>query len=353
MRILWINGNPNKNAGGTETHSIHFINALYKMKDIDLFVAVAKNSFVDRNIHIPASRKVYIKIDKELSPISTVKLVRFARQVQPDFVIGNNGNEYINTYLTAKFSGAKAVVFRHMTNKQPFFLKKFIFPNLTIFAVSDYVKEKLLKDGVKSSIKVIPNFLSKDFEFNEKKRKHLRKELNLDNKIVFLFVGKVDEGKGIFDFIDTIKSLQSENVEAFVVGYGKDFEKAQDLAKNVKNINFVGKVNNVIDYYLLSDVFLMPSHADESFGRTVIEAMATKNIIVAYKSGNIPYLVQDGINGFLAENKKELIVKSQYILDNIEKLNPIRENAYSFFKENFSESIVLDKFVKALKEIKK
>ena len=68
--------------------------------------------------------------------------------LKPDFVIGNNGNEYINTFLAAKLSSSKIILFRHMLNYQPFFVKKFILPNVDkIFAVSYASKLRLMKDG--------------------------------------------------------------------------------------------------------------------------------------------------------------------------------------------------------------
>ncbi|EDP73000.1 glycosyltransferase family 4 protein, partial [Hydrogenivirga sp. 128-5-R1-1] len=306
MKILWINGNPNKNPGGTETHSIHFINSL---KDkVDLFAAISKDSFVDKNIELDAEKKLYISINGELSPISTYKLIKFAKKIRPDFVIGNNGNEYINTFITAWISGAKAVLFRHMTNKQPFFIKKFIFPRVyKVIAVSDYVKEKLVSEGVsKDKIAVIPNFLEKNFIFNEEKRKLFRKKFNVKDKFVVLFVGKIDEGKGIFDFLEAVNKAKRDIPElyAFVIGTGKDLEKSKQFCKKYKCEDFVkfeGRINNPLVYYLISDVFIMPSLADESFARTVIEAMATKTAVIAYPSGNIPYIISNLKNGILTE----------------------------------------------------
>jgi glycosyltransferase involved in cell wall biosynthesis len=345
---LWINGNPNPNSGGTETHSIHFVKELLKEKDIDLYLALAENSFVDKNLKFfPENKKIYIKIKGEFSPLSTIKLINFAKKIKPDYIIGNNGNEYINTFIAAKFSNSKPVVFRHMTNKQPFFLRKFVLPKMyKIFAVSDYVKEGLLKQGIKENVEVLPNFLEKDFIFNKEKREKIRKKLNIDSKQVILFVGKF--GKGINDFLEVIKYFKNDSSKYFIIiGYGKEEEQVKEFIKKDSledKVLFLGQVKNPYEYYLASDIFIMPSKADESFGRTVIEAMATKTVVVAYPSGNVKYLIKNKNTGFLTSEKNP-----QEIIDIINKLDKetqrkIKENAFNFYNENFNRDTVINKF---------
>jgi len=126
IKILWINANPNPNPGGTEQHSIDFINALEKTDNLTIYKAVAKGGFVDKNTS--DKNKFYITLKSEFSPPSTIKLLKLAKNLKPDFVIGNNGNEYINTFLAAKLSSSKIILFRHMLNYQPFMMMIIVFP---------------------------------------------------------------------------------------------------------------------------------------------------------------------------------------------------------------------------------
>ncbi|HIE59355.1 MAG TPA: glycosyltransferase [Hydrogenothermaceae bacterium] len=356
-KLLWINASPLKIAGGTESHSVDFINSLSKRKNIDLYVAVSKGSFIDKNINIPPDKKVYITIRSEFAPLAFFNLTKFAKKIKPDFVVGNNGKEYINTYLAGKIAKAKVLLFRHMTNKQPIFLRKYILSNIyKILAVSDYVKESLVNQKL-TNVEVIPNFLSLNFSYDMKKRINFRKKFNINNKKVFLFVGRIEKGKGIFDFINFIKEVynKDKNILAYVVGDGTDAKNAKKLVKSLKLNNvftFTGVVSNVWDYYLLSDFFIMPSYADESFGRTAIEAMSMKNVVIAYPAGNVKFLIKNGENGFITKNKNYLQILEIYenVKENVSYLNKIKENAYEFSNKNFSEKAVVDKFIDLILE---
>jgi len=80
IKILWINANPNPNPGGTEQHSIYFINALEKIDNLTVYKAVAKESFVDKNTS--DKNKFYITLKSEFSPINTIKLIRLAKKIK-------------------------------------------------------------------------------------------------------------------------------------------------------------------------------------------------------------------------------------------------------------------------------
>ena len=53
--------------------------------------------------------------------------------------------------------------------------------------------------------------------------------------------------------------------------------------------------------YKTCDVFVLPSVAAESFGITLIEAMAAGRPVVASSIGGVPEIVEPGVNGVLFE----------------------------------------------------
>ena len=52
---------------------------------------------------------------------------------------------------------------------------------------------------------------------------------------------------------------------------------------------------------------LFPIDWPEPFGLVMIEAMACGTPVIAYRSGSVPEVVEDGVTGFIVENEEEAI----------------------------------------------
>src|SRR5699024_9396624 len=116
----------------------------------------------------------------------------------------------------------------------------------------------------------------------------LKEQLNIqENDIVFTFLGRMVKEKGIIELLEAFKILSSENqnVKLLCMGSMPDSERdgsVGELLKNYDNnqITFLGQVSSPEKYYALSDVFVLPSYR-EGMPRSIIEAMAMKNAIIA------------------------------------------------------------------------
>lgn len=355
MRVLWINSNPNPNPGGTEAHSIDFINYLEDVEGILLYKAVAKGSYVDR--YTSDKNKFYITLKSELSPLNSLKLIRLAISLKPDFVVGNNGNEYINTFLAGKLSGGKVILFRHMLNRLPLFLRKFILPNTyKVIAVSESSKRRLIEDGIPElKVKVIPNFIDEErfsTTWEEKERKKEKLGISKDVRVVS-FLGKVTDGKGIYDFLEVAKRLIKSKGRFFfmVIGYGKDLGKVREwVEENRLKEHFLltGRVDSPEEYLKASDFLLVLSKGEESFGRVVVEGFACRNAVVVYDVENLKFLVEDGKTGFVCKvGDIECVVER--LRASGEAVKEIVESGYKEFLSNYTKDIVLSQFIDTLK----
>lgn len=357
IKLLWLNTNPNPNPGGTEGHSVDFINSLENIEGVELYKAVAKGSFVDK--HTSYKNKYYITLKSEFSPLNTVKLLGIARKIKPDFIVGNNGNEYINTFLAGKVSGSKVILFRHMLNRQPFFIKRFILPNVyKVVAVSDSSRKRLLADNIPiEKIEVIPNFIDEiTFNTSWEDKETAKRELNIPaGKRVVSFLGKVVAGKGIFDFFDVAQKLLKfdDDFIFLVIGYGKDLDRLKQLVKE-KGMEgyfiFTGRADNPATYLKASDVLLVLSKGEESFGRVVVEGFATRNLVVVYDVENLRYLVEDGKTGFVCPIGDTDCVVGK-LVDNLSGgYHIIVEEGYREFINKYTKERVLNLFLRLIKE---
>ncbi len=361
MKILWLNANPNPNPGGTELHSIDFINNIEKYyPDITLYKAVAKGSFVDKNTS--DKNKYYITLKSEFSPFNTIKLISLTKKLKPDFIVGNNGNEYINTFLAGKLSESKIILFRHMLNYLPFFNKKFILPKVDkIFAVSQASKKRLLQDGIKEEkISVLPNFIDEEkFYYDQKEKEEIRNQMKINpDEVVITFIGKVDVGKGIFDYVETCKKLNEpfENLRFLIIGDGRHLKQAIEKFKEYnlyEKVITTGNTTQPYKYLKASDVVMVLSKSEESFGRTVIEGFAVKSLVVVYDVENLKFLVEDFKSGLVAKKDsiEEVVEKVKKVLSDKDLYQSITQNAYNQFLENYTKEKVLHNFIQHLKSL--
>lgn len=124
-----------------------------------------------------------------------------------------------------------------------------------------------------------------------------------DNK-VFIFLGRLGFEKRVDLLIEAFAKLQRKqpNISLLIVGDGPDnvVSQLKRLAQQVENIHFTGFMLGETKANLLAscDVFCSPSPY-ETFGLTVVEAMASGIPVVTVNSGGVSDYIVDGVNGYL------------------------------------------------------
>ncbi len=109
-----------------------------------------------------------------------------------------------------------------------------------------------------------------------------------DGKINILFVGRIEERKGLIYLLKAFKILAKNfsNLRLIIVGDGPLKAECQEYAKenHLREVYFEGEKTGkeVASYYSTSDIFVAPSIFGESFGIVLIEAMASGKPIVAF-----------------------------------------------------------------------
>ena len=177
-----------------------------------------------------------------------------------------------------------------------------------IIAVSNYTKKELtLTYNVPAAkIEVIYSGIEqKSFDFNKEEKKEIRHKFGLHKKPTVIFVGRLEERKGLPRLLEAFKQVLT-NIDAnlVVVGSG-DQRPYRELASSLGIMNrvvFTGYVDELSlrKLYSICDVFASSSRL-EGFGLTLVEAMAAGKPIVATKVGAIPETVKNRENGILVE----------------------------------------------------
>jgi len=166
---------------------------------------------------------------------------------------------------------------------------------------------------------VIPSAVDiEKFKPDVDSRRQIRAETGVaPDEILVGFVGRVAVDKGIFDFIEAVKSLGSrmDKLKFIIVGrcFEPHIEQAIGKLDSRKTI-VAGFKENVQAYYQAIDIVVAPS-LKEAQGTTIIEAMACGKPVVAARVGGIPEVISDGVDGVLVPSRAP-----EAIADAVEKL---------------------------------
>ena len=110
--------------------------------------------------------------------------------------------------------------------------------------------------------------------------------------------------KGLDDLVEVAARLADHpTIRFLLIGPGNEhaarLRAAQDAGALPSNLVIAGYCETPQEALVQADVVLNLSHFQESFGRTVLEAMAAARPVVCYAWGALPELVVDGETGYL------------------------------------------------------
>lgn len=180
----------------------------------------------------------------------------------------------------------------------------------------------------------------------------------LDNKNV-VFAGRLTrDHKGLEYLISIIEQiLQRDNEIKFIIlgdGTDKEWLETQiEKISNNQNVQILGNVNNIFDYYQNASLLIQTSRW-EGFGMTILEAMSCGVPVVSFHNDGPDEIINNGIDGYLIEkfNIEEFSEKSLKILNDKDLRTRMGINAIKR-SEDFSLDKVIEKFENILQDCKR
>ena len=133
-------------------------------------------------------------------------------------------------------------------------------------------------------------------------------------------------------------------------------ENLKEIIRNkissLKNTQYLGVVKGIEKRELLnwSTIFVLPTfYKMEGQPISILEALATSNVIISTKHAGIPDIIKHEKNGFLMETNKvdELVEFFTYLDENRSKIKQISEYNKTYFINNFTVDIFESEFLKA------
>lgn len=178
-------------------------------------------------------------------------------------------------------------------------------------------------------------------------RPGLSKIKKYDNgKINLLFLGRIEERKGLIYLLYAYKILQKKfnNLRLIVVGDGSLRQESQSWVKEngLKDVVFEGKVTDQLIpfYYSTCDIFVAPATFGESFGIVLLEAMASGKPVVAFSNKGYKRVLKGKGKEFMSKprdwkglaNKIEILIKDKRKREEMGKWGIEESQKYSWSK---------------------
>ena len=172
-----------------------------------------------------------------------------------------------------------------------------------------------------------------------------RKKLCQPNRgaVRLLFLGWVDEEKGVFDLIHVLSEIAlTHDFHLTIAGKGNAETGAKKIVSEsslTSRVTFAGWVQgpDLHDLMASSDILILPSWA-EDLPNAMIESMAAGLAVAVSAVGNIPDVICDGQEGLLfpARDRERLKTVIALMVEDIDLRLGLAKNAHQFAEENFS-----------------
>ena len=193
--------------------------------------------------------------------------------------------------------------------------------------------------------------------FSKEENNKLRSTIGIsENDLVFLFIGRLVNDKGVNELVNAFSKLSSthEHVKLVMVGahIGEtDLLPDETWAKIKTNtaILYVGHQNDVRPYFAMSDIFVFPSYR-EGFPNVVLEAgaMGLPAIVTDINGSN--EIIEHNINGIIVPSKdtEALLNAMETCIENSDLMRKLancsRDRIATHYERNFVWNEILAEY---------
>lgn len=174
----------------------------------------------------------------------------------------------------------------------------------------------------------------------------IKHSVNLDKKLKVLFVGRVEQAKGVFELLDATQKLKNENrgIQLKIVGEGESQKRVKRFCGNNKELDIsieglVADPQVILEFYKWADVLVLPTYY-EGFPRVLIEGGAMGVALVTTSVGGIPF-VMEADSDYLSITPKSsdsIYLALKKLQDDPQLLNRLRIASNRFALDLFNKS---------------
>lgn len=172
---------------------------------------------------------------------------------------------------------------------------------------------------------------------------------NLENKNVFLFVGRFVALKNINRIIQAFSVLNKSDNALVLVGSGEEEDNIRKVIKShgCTNVILTGRLegDELYAWYNVADYFILASW-QEAFGAVTTEALLAGCYSLVSKRAGSNCLIEEGVNGYTFDpmNTDEILKKMEEVVSSFPKVRPlnnVKKNLISVRYDEFINRLIL------------
>lgn len=314
-----------------------------------------------------------VKMDSRgANPIKDLALIfelySIYRKVRPDVILhytikpnvyGSIAASFLKIPIVNNVCGLGTVFLKNdLVSAIAMFLYKvsFRFPKKVFFQNPDDLKLFLDKKLVSAdTVDLIPG---SGIDLDKFKPENFKR----NQKFTFLLISRLITDKGILEYIDAVRKLCKEGLEArFQILGAMDPEHKRGIKKEIikewidsGTIEYLGTTSDVRHFIQQADCIVLPSYR-EGTPRTLLEAASLSKPIIATNVPGCKHVVEDNVNGLLCNLKDAIdLADKMYTMARFDDatLKKMGHMGRQKMEAEYNESFVINKYLGILTALK-
>tara|TARA_Y100001968_G_C19441288_1_gene762667 strand:- start:2319 stop:3422 length:1104 start_codon:yes stop_codon:yes gene_type:complete len=352
--------------GGAQTHVRDLSHNLIKSGfNVQVIVGGSSTVFTDQlnDLRIPtirvASLKRQINIFRDL--ITMIRLYKILLDLQPSLVSLHSYKagllvRTLNIFIRLRFPIIYTAHGWSHLRTLPDYIKPMFYTLERILSSSckyvitvceaDYKYALKHRFGLKSNLRCIRNAMPFIPKSNS---------LISNGNLNIITVARLDKPKDYLTIINALAVLKTKKWKYTIIGDGPQLSMLENHVNKLglkDKITFLGRIKNVHNYLLQSNLFILSSFS-EGLPRSLIEATRASLPIISSDVGGVSECVLEGINGFLFDpgDVNLLVGKLNKFIDNPYLIDIYSRASRSIYDERFDFNLLLSEHIKLYNEI--
>lgn len=124
------------------------------------------------------------------------------------------------------------------------------------------------------------------------------------DKVVFSFLGRFIEAKGILEFLQCAERMACDEISFIAAGaMDEKFKRYVDELVSNGKLVYEGELGDTRDFLEKTSCLVLPTYHPEGLSNVILEACATGRPVICTPRTGCKEIVEDGVNGFFCNAK--------------------------------------------------